>query len=124
MQDANQEKIYQAAICFIIQTEREIARKFLQTLTNDSLEADNSDVYYGLEPVHRDQVHNSDTRNTTTSAEPVKTSHHQKSVEHPVYYPDLGIQRVQAGSDQEHNRRTAWRIPCQKRDALHGTGRQ
>lgn len=27
MQDANQEKVYQAGICFLIQTEREIARK-------------------------------------------------------------------------------------------------
>lgn len=46
MQDMVHEKIYQAAICFVIQTEREIARKLSSFIIILSVEANNADGYY------------------------------------------------------------------------------
>ena len=103
-----QEKIYQAAICFIIQTERDIARKLTNLLLTVyfSLEKDNSISNERPQLLYFNKVYNTGARNPIALASCVKTKHNQKPDQHAKFHSNLGKQRVQTWLDQKHHRRT------------------
>ena len=75
-----QEKIYQAGICFIIQTERDIARKLTNLLLTvySSLEKNNSISNERPQLLYFNKVHNTGTRNPIALASCIKIKHHQE----------------------------------------------